>query len=169
MSNHNTYTKLNLAEMPASGQSLRAAAGYLLGWGATVGSSLEGWAPGAIFIDTNAAQGSQVYLNTGTKTTATWTEIADAGVASGFQLTDSSQIKFGTGNDITIAWDGTDLDVLQAAENSSIKWGVSGAGIDQVHYGDTAAANMTWDQSANTLIFGDAALVAFGTGSDITI
>lgn len=66
---------------------------------------------------------------------------------------DSNQLRFGTGNDITIAWDGTDLDVLQATANSSIKWGVDGAGIDQVLYGDTASTSLTWDQSADSLIF----------------
>jgi hypothetical protein len=69
------------------------------------------------------------------------------------KLADSVALAFGTGDDITIAWDGTDLDVLQAAANSSIKWGIDGAGIDQVYYGDTASTDMTWDQSADSLIF----------------
>jgi hypothetical protein len=92
-----------------------------------------------------------------------------SGVALGTVYDDSATLKFGTSDDITMGWDGTDFDVLQATPNSSIKWGISGAGIDQVWYGDTAAADMTWDQSANSLIFGDAAKVVFGTGSDITI
>jgi hypothetical protein len=91
------------------------------------------------------------------------------GVAIAIDFADSDALVFGTGNDISFAWDGTDFDVTQAAENSSIKWGVSGAGIDQLWYGDTAAANMTWDQSANSLILGDAAILVFGTGSDISI
>lgn len=81
---------------------------------------------------------------------------------------DDVKLMLGTGEDITIAWDGTDLDILQATANSSIKFGVSGAGIDVVHYGDTAAADMTWDQSADSLLFGDNAKVVFGTGSDVT-
>lgn len=76
------------------------------------------------------------------------------------KLADSVKLAFGTGDDITVAWDGTDLDVLQAAANSSIKWGVDGAGIDQVWYGDTASTNMTWDQSADTLLFTGVAYVA---------
>lgn len=89
-------------------------------------------------------------------------------VSVGPTYADSVAVTLGTGSDITIAWDGTDLDVLQATPNSSIKWGISGAGIDQVWYGDTAAADMTWDQSADSLIFGDNAKVVLGTGSDIT-
>jgi hypothetical protein len=92
-----------------------------------------------------------------------------SGVALGTVYDDSATLKFGTSDDITMGWDGTDFDVLQATENSSIKWGISGAGIDQLWYGDTAGANMTWDQSANSLIFGDAAKLVLGTGSDIAI
>ena len=88
---------------------------------------------------------------------------------SKIELADSCSVTFGTGDDIVMAWDGTDFDITQATVNSSFKWGVSGAGIDQVWYGDTVAADMTWDQSADSLIFGDAAKVVFGTGSDVTI
>ncbi len=70
---------------------------------------------------------------------------------------DSAPLSLGTGDDIVFTWDGTDLDITQAAANSSIKWGVDGAGIDQVHYGDTASAHYTWDQSADVLIFGGVA------------
>lgn len=73
---------------------------------------------------------------------------------------DSVKLAFGDGDDITVAWDGTDLDVLQAATNSSIKWGIDGAGIDQVWYGDTASTNMTWDQSADSLIFTGTAYIS---------
>ncbi len=69
------------------------------------------------------------------------------------KLADSVKLAFGDADDITLAWDGTDFDVLQATANSSIKWGVDGAGIDQVWYGDTASTDMTWDQSADSLIF----------------
>lgn len=95
----------------------------------------------------------------------------------GVNLADSVELVFGSGTDIndptvgdiTMAWDGTDFDVTQSTANSSIKWGVSGAGIDHVWYGDTVAADLTWDQSADSLILGDAANLVFGTGSDVTI
>ena len=85
------------------------------------------------------------------------------------ELADSTKLVFGTGDDITMAWDGTDFDILQATANSSVKWGVDGAGLDQVWYGDTASTSMTWDQSADSLLFTDNAKVVFGTGSDVTI
>ena len=87
----------------------------------------------------------------------------------GTSFGDSETLKFGDANDITIGWDGTDLDVLQATANSSIKWGISGAGIDHVFYGDTATRDMTWDQSADSLLFNDNAKLVLGTGSDDTI
>lgn len=66
---------------------------------------------------------------------------------------DSMGVKLGTGQDIVIAWDGTRLNVTQAAPNSEIRWGVDAAGIDQIWYGDTASTTMSWDQSADSLIF----------------
>src|SRR3990167_9125039 len=80
---------------------------------------------------------------------------------------DSGKLVFGTGSDLMLPWHGADFDVTQATTNSSIKWGVSGAGIDHVFYGDTATADMTWDQSADTLLFNDNAKVVFGHGSSL--
>lgn len=93
------------------------------------------------------------------------------------KLQDSAKLRFGSGTqaggtdngDISFAWDGTDFDILQGTANSSFKWGIDGAGIDQVWYGDTASTNMTWDQSADSLIFSDNAKAVFGDGSDVTI
>jgi hypothetical protein len=85
------------------------------------------------------------------------------------KLADSVKLSFGDADDITMAWDGTDFDVLQATANSSIKMGVSGAGIDLVLYGDTATYDVTWDQSADSLLFNDNAKLVLGTGSDITV
>ena len=82
---------------------------------------------------------------------------------------DSTKISWGDGQDITIQWDGAKLIVEQAATNSAIDIGVSGAGIDVVFYGDTATRDVTWDQSADSLIFKDNAKLVFGTGSDDTL
>ena len=79
------------------------------------------------------------------------------------KFADSVKLAFGDADDITGAWDGTDFDWLQATANSSMKWGIDGAGIDQVWYGDTASANATWDQSADSLIFSGVAKAKFQT------
>jgi hypothetical protein len=76
---------------------------------------------------------------------------------------DSVDIKIGTGKDIGLAWDGTRMNVTQAAPNSEIRWGVDGAGIDQRLYGDTAGTDLLWDQSADTLVMGGVAKVQFQT------
>jgi hypothetical protein len=78
---------------------------------------------------------------------------------------DSVDLKIGTGKDIGIAWDGTDLLVSQAAADSIIKWGVSGAGINHVFYGDTATYDLTWDQSNDQLLFADNTKLAIGSGA----
>lgn len=84
---------------------------------------------------------------------------------SAIDLADSCQIKFGTGDDITMAWDGTDFDILQAGTDSSIKVGIDGAGMDLVLYGDTLSSNATWDQSADTLILNAANLLLATSGT----
>lgn len=66
---------------------------------------------------------------------------------------DNQGVKFGTGTDITVAWDASKLAITQAAPNSAIDMGVDGAGIDVIFRGDTAGAAMTWDQSVDKLIF----------------
>ncbi len=78
---------------------------------------------------------------------------------------DSVKCEFGTGEDITVTFDGTDLLVAQAAPDTIVKWGVSGAGINHIFYGDTATYNLTWDQSNDQLLFNDNAVLAIGTGA----
>ncbi len=85
--------------------------------------------------------------------------------STSLSLPDNSTLIFGTGDDILVDWNGTDLAVTQAAADSQVLWGVSGAGINHVFYGDTATYNMTWDQSNNQLLFNDNAALAIGTGA----
>lgn len=68
--------------------------------------------------------------------------------------------------DITVTWDATRLVVAQATANSEIRWGVDGAGIDQMWYGDTASQSLTWDQSADALVM-TAAVSISGQGSTV--
>ena len=96
---------------------------------------------------------------------ATWDQSADSLI-----FTDNGKAVFGTGSDIAIAWDATKLAITQAAVNSAIHLGISGAGIDLNLFGDTVGADLTWDQSADTLIVGDAAKVGFGAaGGDLVL
>jgi len=89
-------------------------------------------------------------------------------------LVDNDQVVFGTGNDIAVAWNATNLAITQAAPNSSIDMGVDGAGIDVIFRGDTASAAMTWDQSADKLVFSGVAkiqlqTIAAATGTAIPV
>jgi hypothetical protein len=83
----------------------------------------------------------------------------------GFRFDDNAGLKIGTGSDVVFTWDGTQLNVTQAAADSDIRWGVSGAGINHVFYGDTATYDMTWDQSNNQLLFNDNTSLSIGTGA----
>jgi len=85
---------------------------------------------------------------------ALWDESADKLIfdKADIRLGDSDIIEFGDVADIALTWDGTRFNVTQATVNSEIRWGVDGAGIDQMWYGDTASSYMMWDQSADKLI-----------------
>ena len=124
---------------------------------------------GDIVID-NTDTNDQIILRVGTDTTATgiefrnnsdvamWNLRPTSATAGSLKGADTSALVFGDGDDIAIAWDATKLAVTQAAVNSAIHFGVDGAGIDLVLYGDTATANVTWDQSADALIFNGVAV-----------
>ena len=97
--------------------------------------------------------------------------------ANDLKFEDNVSIMFGTGTaagqgaagDIEMRWDGTDFDILQATTNSSIKLGISGAGIDLQLYGDTVGADMLWDQSADSLLLGDGTTLLVGSGTARTL
>lgn len=98
-----------------------------------------------------------------------WDQSADSLI-----FADNAKAVFGTGSDVSVYWDATDLCIRQAAPNSAIKVGVDGAGLDLVLYGDTASANVTWDQSADSLIFSGVAkiklqTIAAATGTAIPV
>lgn len=82
---------------------------------------------------------------------------------------DNAKIGWGSGAgttpDIGVLWDGTDLLVSQLTADSTVKWGVSGAGINHVFYGDTATYDATWDQTNSQFLFNDNALLSLGTGA----
>lgn len=69
----------------------------------------------------------------------------------GIQLNDDDLLTIGTGDDVTIGWDGTDLDLLAAANNSVAKIGNGTNSFDLWLYGSAAGNYLLWDASANTL------------------
>ena len=92
----------------------------------------------------------------------------DVLTGSKIDLADSATVTFGTGDDVTFAWDGTDFDILAALDNSVITIGAAGNSFDLNIFGSAAVA-LTWDTSANDLIFADNASIMFGDGSDVEI
>lgn len=105
--------------------------------------------------------------------TANGTDLVVTGTGQ-VNYVDSFLSSWGTGKDIAFSWDGTRFNVTQAAPNSEIRWGVDGAGIDQMWYGDTAGAYVTWDQSADSFILGGVAkiksqTIAAATGTAIPV
>lgn len=83
---HRTQSDLEQAGFTSSASMFKGPEGRVFGFGTTVGNGIEGWAPNAIFVDTDASTGSALYTNTGSKTTASWTVITDTFPTSGFLM-----------------------------------------------------------------------------------
>lgn len=96
-------------------------------------------------------------------TTITGLLTANGGVA----LVDNVNLTFGTGSDITIDFDATNLVIATAvADTGAVEFGADDAGVDVVFYGDTASQSLTWDQSADDLIMTSAVRIV-GAGSTV--
>lgn len=72
---------------------------------------------------------------------------------------DNVSIKLGSDADVNIRWDGTDLDILAAADDSVAKLGNGTNSFDLWLYGNAAADYVLWDASAGELDFQGAAYV----------
>lgn len=70
---------METADFGPSLSGITLSAGRILGGGATVGNGLEGWAPGAFFIQVDAGSTALWYRNDGTKTAASWTAASPPG------------------------------------------------------------------------------------------
>lgn len=93
-----------------------------------------------------------------------------------FALGDSDQFRFGDANDVTMAWDGTDFDVLPLADDSVFNFGNGTLSFDIKIFGNTASDLILFDASANLfdadgvdIRVKDADMVIFGDSSDVTI
>ncbi len=92
-------------------------------------------------------------------------------------LEDGDYLKFGDASDATIEWDGTNLEVCPKTDNTGALWlGNQSLAWDVVWAAQTAGNIVTFDASAETVIFedidliiNDASNVFFGDGSDFAI
>lgn len=135
---------------------------------------------------TAAANNTMIYLGNDTNDfdityyMAGGTVVADASgntvTVDGIELrmNDADEVKFGDAQDVTMAWDGTDFDVLAVADDSVFKYGNGTQSFDLWWYGDAATNTLVADASANTvtfddvdLVMGDSDVLYFGDSSDI--
>lgn len=89
------------------------------------------------------------------------------------KIGDNSHLRLGDGAnssdptlyDVTVRWDGTDLDWLPNANNTIMKFGDGTTSFDLWVYGSAAGNYFSWDASANDLKMEDSVSLMFGTGS----
>lgn len=84
MSMHNIPDKLKRGLFTATMEAFSGPAGWSFGHGTTVGNGVEGWAPGALFVHTDGAKGSFVYVNEGSVTSASWVALSSGVTAQAF-------------------------------------------------------------------------------------
>lgn len=82
MPGHNIQDILENADFEAgstkTAKLFKTPEGYIFGFGNTVPSdAATGWAPGALFIDTNAAEGAQVFRNVGSESSANFDALGE--------------------------------------------------------------------------------------------
>ena len=77
MGMHSLGNDLEYAHLPSGiNRMFNTPEGWCFGCGTTPVASEAGWAPGAIFVDTDASSGN-LLMNTGTKASATWTDFTN--------------------------------------------------------------------------------------------
>lgn len=83
MNRHNLENSLNTAMMGATGQVFydESTGGRILGWGTAVPSGDADWSPNAIFIHTDGGAAARVYVNTGSVTSCTFSQVGDIAYA----------------------------------------------------------------------------------------
>lgn len=136
-----------------------------------------------VFKIGNGTLSLDVWLYGGTATRYLfWDASASALYVSGgasIVYNDSNSIAIGNSNDALLQWDGTNLVLSAAADDTKFYIGSGGAtqlSFDVIAYGSTSAGSMTWDASADTLIFDSAGVrlddndrLRFGDSDDIRL
>lgn len=125
---------------------------------------LEVWCPAGTLTDFNV-DAEQSFADANTPPILQQVQTSATTVSANETFTDNTLLYFGTGNDIGLTWNGTNLVASQAAADSAFLWGASGAGINHTFYGDTAGRNLDWDQSNDQLLFADSTLLSIGSGA----
>lgn len=77
---HNIIDQLSQADLPTSGVILKIpGVGALVGWGPTVPSANDIYAPSAIFFHTDGSADDQLYVNEGTLASVSFTVVGSVG------------------------------------------------------------------------------------------
>ena len=77
----------------------------------------------------------------------------DGQMAAAMDFADNIPVVFGTGDDVSIAWDGTDLDIVPSTKSYIAKIGTSALPMDVWFHG-SGTVEMVWDGSLKTLSLG---------------
>jgi len=153
-----------------AGQGGNGTASEVSGDGGTL--TLRGGAAGT---DNGGGAGTAGTVSIGDSNTATL-NLGNSTDQTNIDIPDNVTMRFGTGNDAQLRWDGTDMDVLAAADDQVWKWGDGTNSWDMWWYGNTASNTVVLDASADTWTFdavdlhiGDDDNLVFGDGADVAM
>jgi hypothetical protein len=156
---HNRYARMHDTILPTSGQvDYVPGVGFMKGWGGgESGAGLQGWAPGAKFL--NTATGLSVE-NMGSAVAANWAQAEAAG--------DSVPITFGASADVAMMWDGDNFSVLPLTDNAGqFQIGDGTTDMDLKIFMGSTAAHVLFDNSEQLVTYTGTKLrigTAAGTG-----
>lgn len=164
---HRTQSDLEQADFTSTFSGFKTPEGLGFGMGTTVGNGIEGWAPGALFVDTDAAAGSQFFVNEGTKTTAAFKAVPNLATAQTFTGAQTfSGVTVRSGGDQTLAIAVTDAATYTVlAANSGKPHIIPDLTADCVLSLPTAAAGLFYEFWYSG-VAADAHDWQFDTGSD---
>jgi len=85
MGMHQLGNDLEFAHLPSGeNRMFNTPEGWTFGCGTSVPSAVAGWAPGAMYVDTDAGATSRWHVNTGTNTSCTFVVVPTPGTTFGF-------------------------------------------------------------------------------------
>jgi len=154
-----------------SQNTVPSSAVWLYPWSASDPAALTGQIPSGFVFGTGAYAG-QIYA---VNDAGAPVMVIDNGALVGTLVVDSldlgtnDPINFGAADNFVVKYNGSVLLWTQAAADSTMDFGVIGAGINVQLYGDTEGRDCLWDQTNDRWLWNDNAKAVFGTGGDLSV
>lgn len=148
MPGHNIQYIMENIDFTTDGRLFETPEGFVFGWGTTVGNGVEGWSPGAIFIDTNAAEYSLIFRNVGTKALANFDVLGEN--AGEISVVDSNSNMVGVTAEAVLDEHAVHIQSAQAFLSLPIGGWTEQDGTALIDFADGASTTPGWSAGDET-------------------